>query len=67
MPSEGQAVEVPEELHLDMTIGELLHPDPEEGAQVADKAGGACERKRVMEESWVEREGRSEGSEKSIW
>lgn len=35
-------MQVGEELHLHLPVGELLHPHPQEGAQVAHEAGGAC-------------------------
>lgn len=35
-------MQVGEELHLHLLVGELLHPHPQEGAQVAHEAGGAC-------------------------
>lgn len=35
-------MQVGKELHLHLPVGELLHPHPQEGAQVAHKPSGAC-------------------------
>lgn len=40
VPAQREGVQVGEELHLHHPIGELLHPDPQEGADVADEPGG---------------------------
>lgn len=40
MPAQRQGVQVGEQANLNHAIGKLLHPDPEESAQITDKPGG---------------------------
>jgi len=43
VPAQGEGVQVTEETHLHHAVSELLHPDPQEGAQVTDKTRGPWE------------------------
>lgn len=37
VPAQGEGVQVGKQTHLNYTVSVLLHPDPQEGAQVTDK------------------------------
>lgn len=40
VPAQRQAMQVGKQANLNNAIGELLHPDPEESAQITDKPRG---------------------------
>lgn len=48
VPAQGEGVQVGKEAHLDHAVGELLHPDPQERAHVADEPGGAWRHKDTL-------------------